>query len=304
MGENNSAAPDLSEEHRVLWLNADKFLCAKKCVDSMLYIGDLIKPPKVNKLGACGVDISGRITCLRRTFYIECGNLLDKCLKKKEIKKRGACEGNSTINAIYYERDKNCAHADENYVAPTFSSLSEMAQVMKEQMSCVRQECANILPEVLEADYVCFDGFLARIVHGVSPEKELEALRAQHPFYIEPDSMCLLQDGSVFKNFADISQLQDVLKSPCDYCVSFQMKLFKEESLQSLQDSCVRVNVLYGYDVWLSPGPSFDTEYEAELKRVGLMDEFGKFLMPMTVPTSDVLQEQMRVMRACCKDVL
>lgn len=271
MGDNSVV--DKQKAHRDKWVNASRFLRAKKCVDGVLYLGDLIKPPNVNCLGACGVDIFEYVCKLRRTFYIECGNLLDAAVGGK-LGKKNLVNRDKTAEQIYYERDKNSAHADADYVEPTFANLTEMAKVMKQQMKCVRRECGGILPTVLKAEYVSFDPLIARIVYGVFPQKELEAKHRQHPLYVQcPPGAYKTHMRKVFSN---MGQLSDVIKNPDDFSVMVVDGLFPEESLQNFQDACVRINIIFGSDMWVHKGKSFDFFKNPELIAAGLADEFGQ----------------------------
>lgn len=84
----------------------------------------------------------------RDKFYINCAIVLDDYISSKHIAKRTLCDEDNIVNAVYYERDKNVAHKDGNYEAVEFNSLSEMIDLMKQQISHSKAVCKDILPEV------------------------------------------------------------------------------------------------------------------------------------------------------------
>ena len=101
------------------WELSRYLIDAKKSVDSILFINEHIK--KIANL-----DIRGRVASLRRDFYINCCVVLDKSFPKD---KKKICE-DEVISSIYYERDKNGAHKDENYNPKEYNSFLAMADDM------------------------------------------------------------------------------------------------------------------------------------------------------------------------------
>ena len=57
------------------------------------------------------------------------------------------------------------------------------------------------------------------------------------------------------------------------YCVIIENGLNSYEGLQNRQDSCIKVNLLYGQKMWMKPNA--DTlKMVQELKRYGFMDQY------------------------------
>lgn len=225
--------------------------------------------------------------------------MLDAAVGGKKSGKKNLVSRDKVAEQIYYERDKNSARADADYVEPTFVNLTEMAKSMTRQMKCVRRECHDILPSILKAEYVSFDPLIARIIHGVFPQKELEAKQKQHPLYGKcPPGTYATHMRKIFSN---MGQLPDVVKSPSDYSVMVVDGLFPEESLQNFQDACVRINIISGSDMWVHKGDSFDFFKNPELIAAGLADEFGQPTFLETIPTPEVMARQVAAIKSVLK---
>ncbi len=86
------------------WELASYLIEAKKVIDSLWYI--ILNEKQIDNL-----DLRSKVKDLRRKFYLNCGYVLENSgLNKKDI-----CARNDTIKGIFYERDKNEAHKDEDY---------------------------------------------------------------------------------------------------------------------------------------------------------------------------------------------
>ena len=152
------------------WELARYLIDAKKSVDTMLYLS--LYAEKVSM-----IDIKGIVNETRRTFYVNACVVLDKCFPKK---KKEICK-DALIQSVYYERDKNYAHKDENYTEKQYESLGSIADEMKQQLEAIRKLCVSFLPDALTLDYVPFDSKLFRIANGVTKEIEEAALNIKHP---------------------------------------------------------------------------------------------------------------------------
>lgn len=95
--------------------------------------------------------------------------------KTKEICKE------EMIAAVYYERDKNYAHKDDNYNSKEYSSMYEIASEMRKQLQCVVYISKDFLPEQITLDYVAFDSKLFRIANGITKDVEEQILIFKHP---------------------------------------------------------------------------------------------------------------------------
>lgn len=222
------------------WELARYIIDAKKSVDTILFISE-----RGNQI--IGINLREKITSVKTKFYVCACVVLDKCFPKS---KKEICK-DPVINAVYYERDKNFAHKDDNYQQREYSSLSELADEMKSQLEKVAEVCETHLPQGLTLDYLSFDSELFRIIHGVTKEKEDAILNMKHP---NRNKHC--DDGepgkiySVFSDTEDIKKIDDADRS--QYATILSTGLCMEETLQHLQDGCIRTNVLYNTDIWLS----------------------------------------------------
>lgn len=222
------------------WQLAQCLIDAKKTVDSMLYIAE-------NGEQLSNIGLRDKTRELRRTFYINCGNLLDKSFpkKKKEIL------SDDVVKQVYYERDKHYAHKDSNYQRKEYNSLSEIAEEMKMQLSHLRDFCKSELPEVVTLDFVPFDSQLFRLLNRVTKDIENKIWDRQHPLGKTP-----IPPGTATKVLPLFNDMDDLQSIPDDkrkgYAVLFKTGICMEETIQKLQDSCIRINALHGENIWVS----------------------------------------------------
>lgn len=243
------------------WELARYLIDAKKSVDTILYLSQ--HGEKVSM-----IDIRGVVNETRRTFYVNACIVLDKSFPKK---KKEICE-NATIQSVYYERDKNYAHKDESYTEKQYESISSIADEMKQQLGAIRRLCSSFLPDVLTLDYVSFDSKLFRIANGVTKEKEEAAQNIKHPGRLHQNDAEEIQNKKIYSVFSDT---EDIKKIPEDkrkeYATILQTGIVMEETLQNLQDGCIRTNVLHGTEMWVS------VNYESlskimKMRELGLLD--------------------------------
>ena len=248
------------------WELSRYLIDAKKSVDSILFINEHIKK-------IANIDIRGRVASLRRDFYINCCVVLDKSFPKD---KKKICE-DEVISSIYYERDKNGAHKDENYNPKEYNSFLEMADDMKAQLGAVRTLCKDYLPENVTLDYVPHDRELFRLLYCMTYEKEEELKKRKHPIYgvpVEGDNAVVKK---VFHDTEDARTLTETEKN--DYAVILEDGLNWYESMQNHQDFCIKLNVLYGQNTWCTFNEDIFNQM-MQLKELGLFDEFCVPIMP------------------------
>lgn len=247
------------------WELARYFIDAKKCVDTMLFLaehGDAVSM----------IDIREKVTEIRRKFYINCCVVLDKSYPKD---KKVICQ-NEIIDRIYYERDKNSAHKDEKYHAKQYESLGDIANDMKKQLLAVKSLCDDYLPEQLTVDFVAFDSGLYRLAKGITKEKEEEIFNRKFP--LRNSLNVPPEEGIVKKVFSDTEDLREIPEeSRSDYATLIRMGICMEESIQRLQDNCIRTNVLFDEtNMWVT----VDLNKWKELRNAGLMNEYDIPVMP------------------------
>ena len=263
------------------WELARYIIDAKKSIDTILFISE-----HGNKI--IGINLREKITSAKTKFYVCACVVLDKCFPKS---KKEICK-DSMINAVYYERDKNFAHKDDNYQQREYSSLSELADEMKSQLEKVAEICEPHLPQGLTLDYLSFDSELFRIIHGVTKEKEEAILNIKHP---NRNKHCDNGDPgkiySVFSDTEDIKKIDDADRS--QYATILSVGLCMEETLQHLQDGCIRTNVLYNTDIWLSV-KSERLSQIFKMRELKLLDVFDIPYEPKTKKGQKAVIELMR----------
>ena len=161
-------------------------------------------------------------------------------------------ESDEVYKATCRERDKNYPHKDDSYVSVDYGSISEIADTLKQRLLRCFELCKKSLPERVTLDFIDYDRDLYRFINKIDPETEEKILKAQHPGYeIEPT-----KEGSenviTKKIFSDTEDIK-IVDSPENYACILKDGLTFREGLQERQDGCIRINVLYGKDIWVSP---------------------------------------------------
>ena len=151
------------------WELARYIIDGKKSVDTVLFLAE-------NGSKVSNIDIRQEVNDAKQKFYVSICVVMDKCFPKT---KKAICS-NSIIAAIYYERDKNFAHKDDNYTAKEYTSLQEIADEMIEQIRAVKELCSEFLPQELSLDFVAFDSKLFRIANGITKDIEENVLNIKH----------------------------------------------------------------------------------------------------------------------------
>ena len=244
------------------WELAKYLIDAKKDVDSVWYIAGNV-PIIAN------INLQEKVNFILRDFYVNCCNVVDNAFPKQ---KKKLCDGNETINRIYYERDKKYAHKDEGYKPIPFNSLKELSNRMKAELVCVLNTCKEFLPEDITLDFVPHDRELFRFINGLTRDREQEILKIKHPNYNQP----IPKGCETFtkKPLYDIDTLKELTEEEKnEYCVIMENGLNSYEGVQTRQDACIKINLLTDRDMWVTPNMDSIMMME-ELKKHGLVDQF------------------------------
>ncbi len=270
------------------WQLARYLIDAKKNIDTLLYI-------KENQELLVNIDLRTRIAATCQQFYINCCIVLDKSFPKD---KKKICQ-NEVIASIYYERDKNSAHKDENYKRQKYNTPDELIAILKNQLAEVRNLCKDFLPEILTLDYVPHDKELFRLAYRVNPEIENDVNKVKFPLSVfhsyqlseegrhyfrdidttEQDRRNAEMHGYDFDNLEfkvlqsadDIFEMSDEEKQR--HAIISENGLNSYEGLQNRQDSCIKANLLFNFDMWVQPNKKEMLMIE-ELKDLGFFDQF------------------------------
>ncbi len=246
------------------WSIAKYLIDAKKNIDSILFIDENIEK-------VCNLNLRIKIEELRRSFYINCCVVLDKSHPKN---KKKICE-DKVIASVYYERDKNGAHRDDDYKAPEYNKISDMVETMKNQIQQVFLICKDSLPNNITLNFVPHDKELFRLIYGMTAEKEEIIKHRKYPQYEKLQSSVDFLSKKVFQEVEDIKAIDD----KNEYAVIIEDGINFYESLQNRQDACIKMNILYNLETWCS----FEKEnYDIiqKLQKAGAIDEFGMPIMP------------------------
>lgn len=256
------------------WQLARYLIEAKKNIDTLLYI-------KENLELLVNIDLRARMAATCQQFYINCCIVLDKSFPKD---KKKICQ-NEVIASIYYERDKNSAHKDENYKRQKYNTPDELIAILKNQLAEVRNLCKDFLPESLTLDYVPHDKELFRFAYRVNPEIENNVNILKYPYFrefdaTEEDSSIAKESGCDYDNEMEHPVLQSVddiqemtEKEKHQQAVIVDNGLNSYEGLQNRQDFCIKINILFDYNAWSTP--VWETlKMIEELKSIGFYDQF------------------------------
>lgn len=274
------------------WENANFLIIAKKCIDSFLYISK-------NLAELSNLDLRDRADKLRQIFYINLANVLDEYYKSP-TKKKIIKQNDEIIARIYYERNKKSAHRDDDYSPRMYSSLENEIEDKKIELIHVKELCSEVLPDIVTIDFVPHDKELFRLVNRINATLETDANKIKYPnstFH----SYQLSEEGKhVFKSFNTEEQdkrtakmfgydynkvyelypLQSIddIKIMSDeekqrHAVILENGINSYEGLQNRQDSCIKINMLYGLNRWCVADMNVLKQFE-DLKKLGFLDVF------------------------------
>lgn len=255
------------------WELARYLIDAKKVVDSIIFIED-------NKPALLNIGLKKEVDSLRQEFYINCGAVLDAQFPKGEKKK--ICEQNEIVKAIYYERDKHAAHKDADYKPKDYDTLMDMAEEMKTQLIAVRSLCSDVLPDAVTLDYVSHDRKLFRQIHHITPEIEEQIKKLKHPMYGQiPEGAKTLPPKKVFTDTEKIRQIPENEKKGYGVIIDSGINFY--EGVQNRQDGCIKINVLFGENMWVN----INHEGMAIYKRLRELGYYNEIDIPQMIPEGD-----------------
>lgn len=233
--------------HSELWINTEYYIQAFRCVCSLLYLEKHIEVCQF-------IDSKDFIDGKLHRFYINLCALVDiHCdytvsnSKRSAYKKmlRTMCP---SYDWIFYERDKNAAHKDCNYLYKFDITLSDLLTKMKKAINTTKYVCSNIISDVVECEYYDYDSLLFRYVNGITPE--LEKI-FNDSIYVKPQFD--EKDCFAIQNIADAKQVRN-LDSNEQYCVVCTNGLMGQpyDMLEHRQDMCIKLNAWCGCNLWVT----------------------------------------------------
>lgn len=281
------------------WELARYLIDAKKKIDTLCFIRD-------NQRYLCNFDLREKIASTCQHFYINCCVVLDKSFPKEKKK----IITDPIIERIYYERDKNAAHKDESYRQQKFDTPDDLINIMKAQIERVKDLCANTLPPILTLDYVSHDKELFRYVHRITPDIEEDIFKLKYPrsvfhsYQLSEEGQHYLRkfsteeqdkrnaemfgyDYNVIKrqvlgSVDDIRELSEDEKKR--HAVLVDNGLNSKEGIQNRQDFCIKINLLFNRNSWVTPN-AISLECIEKLQAIGFLNEFE-------IPCLDIMQNE------------
>lgn len=252
------------------WKLARNLLDAKKSLDSFWYISKHISD-LYNVRNLCYDK--------RSKYYINLCAVMDKSIckngKKKNYIHSDSEQYDSVIARTYQERDQYYAHKDEKYIpAMPFATLEAEVLSLQCDLQHIKNICIEYLPNVLTLDYVCYDGELFRRIEKINPADEERIKQCKYPAYGQPIPKGVETfERKILWDIDDIKSLSEEERK--EYCVIMEDGLTFEEGLQLRQDACVKINVLFNKDTWVSPNKESWDEC-IRLREEGFFDKFGR----------------------------
>ena len=257
------------------WETARYLIDAKKNTDSVWYIAENAEQLQF-------IDLRKKLNIIRDEFYIKCCVVIDEYVASLSgIKKRDLCNSDSVVDRIYYERDKNSAHKDQNYSRREYSSFMDVFEDMKNELIHVRTTCKDCLPDVVTLDFVPYDRELFRFIHHVTADVEEDIMEKKYPFRHVKGSGGKQLQLSVFNDTEDLKSISEEDRSK--YAVLFKNGICFDEGIQERQDACILVNALYNKNMWCSVNQK-EMKKVKELARLGCFDKYGIIQEPPKDP--------------------
>lgn len=242
---------------------ATKYLIdAKMDIDSMLFI-------KLNKKELINIDLKRRIDNLQMDFYIKLCDVLDNTICKNN--KNKICAENEIIDDVYYERDKDKAHKDENYVRNNEDSLNKIIKKMKNEINETKKIAKNFLPQNITLDYVPHDKELFRLVYGI--RKEIENEINNNKYIQEKYEQFNVVQKKVFNDIEAIKSIPEDKRS--EYAVIVENGINMYEGIQNRQLGCIKLNILFNENCWCEINQK-ELEKWNRLKEEGFIDIFDR----------------------------
>ena len=243
------------------WELAKYLIDAKKDIDTILFI-------KLYFDKLTNLDLKEKVNKIQMDFYIKLCVILDEVITKGE--KKVVCSKNKIIDGIYYERDKDKAHKDKNYIKKDYTSFNEIIKYMKKQLNEVKLFSQSNLPTIVTLDYVPHDKELFRFIFGITKEKEDKINRKRYNNDDEIKEKQLISK----KVFSDIEDIKYILEEQRDkYAVIMKNGINFFEGIQERQDACIKINVLYKLNCWCKFHEKSINKW-INLKQSGFIDDF------------------------------
>ncbi len=221
------------------WELARYLIDAKKCVDSLYYIYDNISV--IHNL-----NLRNIVKERKTEFYLNLCFILDECFRNK----KDICAKDKVVKNVYYNRDKNIAHKDYNFEEKEFDTLEILADEFKVIMLHIFNIAKTYLPDVITLDFIRYDNDLFRFINKINFNDEEEIKKVKFPNYgknIEIEKSDSIIKRKIFQDVDDIKKLTD----KNEYAVILDAGLNSYEYLHNMQDSCIKINVLYNENMWM-----------------------------------------------------
>lgn len=251
------------------WELAYYLIDAKKSIDILLYI-------QQNHSKLTHIDLVERVKKTLDNFYLKCAIVLEK---SHPSQKKSLCNRYEEIESIYKERDKNVAHKDDDY-QPTNKNFNEKIDYLKECIVVVKDVCQNCLPDKLTLNYVPFDGELFRIVHGITVDmqKHIDSCKYNNQ-QNQIDTNIKYGEKILVSDVDDIKQIN--VEDASKYGILIKNGINCEEGLQNRQDACIKINLLFGKNMWVVFNEE-DWQKQQYYRSLGFFDQFDILQIPVT----------------------
>ena len=155
-----------------------------------------------------------------------------------------------------------------------------------------KEICFTYLPANLTLDFLPFDSNYFRLANGVTREKEEQLKQIKHPLRDKGKIVeSTVKEYNVFHDTEDLKKIPD--KERSNYAVIMSAGLCIEEMLQNMQDASIRINVIYGQNMWVSVNQEKINQI-VRMRKLKLLDVFDIPYEPKTKKELKSLIELMR----------
>lgn len=242
---------------------ATKYLIdAKMDIDSMMFI-------KSNRKELTNIDLNRRVDNIQMDFYVKLCDVLDNTICKNNKKK--ICTENKIIDDIYYERDKDKAHKDEDYVKANEDTFNKIIKKMKKEINETKEIAKDFLPKNITLDYVPHDKELFRLVYGV--RKDIEDKINKDKYIQEKYEKFNTIQKKVFNDIETIKSIPENKRN--EYAVIVENGINMYEGIQNRQICCIKLNILCNQDCWCKINQKEIKKWN-QLKEEGFIDIFDR----------------------------
>ena len=253
------------------WEVAKFLIEAKKDIDSIVYIGDhLFEIPTILR--------KEYVDRIRNDFYINTCNVLDEYIIYKDYdknqKKIFKHKNSKNIEKLYYERNKNSAHSDEDYRSTNYNSYYELIKELKSQLQEVFITCRDILPNNITLNFFPHDKIMFRLINKIDNLEEERIKKSKYMDHKEGFFIGEMKEPrQVVYDFRELRGLSKEEKEKFAILIDSGLNFY--EFQQNVQDFYILVNLTFNKNMWSENIEQRVNDYK-DLCNSGIIDKYDR----------------------------